>query len=117
MQLLHGLGPSLYRAIKRKTKKSKAISAGVLEDSNIRSFFERTHDAWFFLTNKRLIQRDGKKKEYQEVLLDQITDIKKEGRWTAKLTFTMKNGTSILFEKVDAFPVINHLQYVMSHLN
>jgi len=57
---------------------------------------------WIFLTNYRILQRDGKTKQYYMIPFDKLIEYKTEGgRWNAKLTFKMDDGNIITCEKVE----------------
>jgi len=60
--------------------------------------------SWVFLTNYRVLQRDGKTKKYYMIPFDRLIDYKMEGgKWTAKLTFKMDGGHTTTCEKVESW--------------
>jgi hypothetical protein len=72
--------------------------------------------AWFVLTNLRLIQKDGASGLFRELRLGDIASFVKKGVWTAKLTFQMKSGEEIVFEKVEIFPAEKFLNAALQGL-
>ena len=64
---------------------------------------------WFVLTNKRLIQKDGRDKVYKEIDLAKIDTYDMSGKWTKKMDFKLTSGETVDFEKVEMFPAKKYL--------
>ena len=60
--------------------------------------------AWFVLTNVRLIQKDGKTNGFTEIYLEQVQEYITKGTMTKELTFVLKTGQNVLFQKVAIYP-------------
>ena len=69
---------------------------------------------WFTLTNRRLIQRDGRTDQFREVILADVGTYQFKGAMTKTLRFQMKSGEEIAFEKVQMYPTDKYLSGVMS---
>ncbi len=62
------------------------------------------NSGWFVLTDRRLIQRDGRDDSFKEILLAEIDTIESTGRWTRKMVFQLVSGRTVDFEKVLLYP-------------
>lgn len=60
--------------------------------------------AWFVLTNLRLMQKDGSANVFKVIYLNNIQEYLTAGKMTKELTFVMKNGERVIFEKVGRYP-------------
>ena len=60
--------------------------------------------AWFLLTNFRLVLKDGRDNSFKEIKLADVDSFKTRGTWKKGLTFKMKSGAELDFEKLDIFP-------------
>ena len=69
---------------------------------------------WFVLTNQRLVQRDGRDDDFKEVMLADVDTYQIKGAAAKKMTFNMKSGAVIDFEKVQMYPTDKYLKYAIS---
>lgn len=63
-----------------------------------------TDRGWFVLTNLRLVQKDGRDNMYKEVKFDDVSTHAMSGTLSKTLTFAMRTGQIVDFEKVQIFP-------------
>lgn len=56
---------------------------------------------WFVLTNRRLVQKDGRDNRFKQVVLADVASYRIDG---ATLAFRMKSGEEISFENVEVLP-------------
>ena len=68
---------------------------------------------WFVLTNFRLVQKNGRDNTFKEVVLAEIDDFEIKGTSTKSLTFEMKSGEKIGFEKVLKHPTEKFLDFLI----
>jgi hypothetical protein len=69
---------------------------------------------WFVLTSRRLIQRDGRDNEFKEVILAEVASYKVKARMTDSLTFQMKTGRVIDFDKTLYHPNDKYLGWALA---
>jgi hypothetical protein len=72
-------------------------------------------NGWFLLTNLRLIQKDGVTNTFKEVLLSNVDSYKIKGFWSKNLTFKMKSGFEVNFDKVLIFPTNKFLDAMIAY--
>ena len=70
-------------------------------DRSPEEFLVGLENRWFVLTNRRLIQRDGRDDRFKEVVLADVESYEIDG---AKMTFRMRTGEEVTFENVGALP-------------
>ncbi len=68
----------------------------------------------FVLTNLRLIQKDGRDQAFREVRFADAESFELKGFGTKTLTFKMRSGPEVVFEKLPVFPAENYLSHVMT---
>lgn len=74
---------------------------------------ENTENAWFVLTNKRLVQKDGESNEYSEFILKDIAayDIDKP---KAEIRLQTRSGESFVLKNVSSYPMKKHMDVLIS---
>ena len=71
------------------------------DDEGVRPARDR---GWFVLTNRRLLQKDGRDGMFREVLLREVEDFKIGGLWHKTLVIRMKTEGEIRFKKLQMCP-------------
>lgn len=118
---LNFLDPTFQGSAKNKTDEKFINQLPPLKGSSLEMFFEKytpleseylvatgdlqsgINPAWFFVTNMRLIQRDGESLEFKTIILDDISYYKIERDKHTKtdtLHIGLKNGEQVYFKKV-----------------
>ncbi len=68
-------------------------------------------EAWFILTNLRLIQKDGVSGQFKAIPLGDIESHQFTGTWTKELAFKLRSGDTVRFTKVALFPSEKYLEF------
>jgi hypothetical protein len=69
---------------------------------------------WFVMTNRRLIQKDGRDNQFKEVTLADVDKYKIKGANLKTMNFNMKSGEETTFEKVEMYPLEKYLDKLIS---
>ena len=74
---------------------------------------DNAENAWFVLTNKRLVQKDGETNEYSEFNLKDIADYDID-KSKAELRLKTRSGETVFLRKVSGFPMKKHIDALIS---
>ncbi|AXG72380.1 hypothetical protein KORDIASMS9_04652 [Kordia sp. SMS9] len=75
---------------------------------------DEDNEPWFVLTNHRVLQKNGIDKVFHQIWLKDIARIETSGIWTKKLTYHLKSGDTIIFEKVGIYVSEEYVEKLMS---
>ncbi|WP_350287588.1 hypothetical protein [uncultured Croceitalea sp.] len=93
------------------------FSAPSLEEYliSINDLPDENQEPWFILTNLRLIQKNGIDKMFSQIWIKDIEQIQTSGYWVKKLTYHLKSGNKVVFEKVDVYASEDYIEQLLLH--
>lgn len=74
---------------------------------------DNAENAWFVLTNNRLVQKDGETNEYSEFDLGDIAEYQVD-KEKAELKLKVRSGETIVMKKASGFPMKKHIDALIS---
>jgi hypothetical protein len=74
---------------------------------------DNAENAWFVLTNKRLVQKDGETDDYSEFDLKDIAEYTID-KQKAELSLKTRSGQMVVLKRVSGFPMKKHIDVLIS---